>query len=471
MESRSHERQFWYIGLVAWSAFILAVTLYPYDFSTASYVVHYPDLEQRARPAWSTVLDFPLNLLFFVPIGVAVRGLLGSGRKSGLSLVAAGVLGFALSAVVESLQLELPSRVSSTLDLLSNTAGAMLGAAVFALVDRWTREAVASSYQAIERTCLRLPVWLPAISYLLVALVVAAWLQRQTALAGWDPTLPLVFADEATGDRPWRGELAIVEVAAKATDLQRVPIAADTALATLLPGASIFRFANPFDASNSTHDTRASPKLLAADGQAISTAISASGQLTIRILARASSPQQFGPARIVSISRDGDTRNLTVGQQGSALVIRLRSPLAGNNGLSPEFAIPTVFDSPAWRTILISYDGRTLLALTSKTRQAKAFRLGPGVVAAGLLGIDNVDEHRGYRTLYFIVALLPVGLLGALALSKSKHARSRLWQPALLAIASGALLELALASVSRTAYDYGNVVWGAASVVLGALLA
>lgn len=72
------------------------------------------------------------NVLLFAPFGALVASVL-------LARLwwSAGVLGLALSLVVEGSQaLFLPDRVASAGDLAANTAGALLGAAVVALVRR-----------------------------------------------------------------------------------------------------------------------------------------------------------------------------------------------------------------------------------------------------------------------------------------------------------------------------------------------
>lgn len=49
-----------------------------------------------------------------------------------------------------------------------------------------------------------------------------------------------------------------------------------------------------------------------------------------------------GPARILTVSRGGSTRNLTIGQTDDALIVRLRTPHATANGM-PELVLPGVF--------------------------------------------------------------------------------------------------------------------------------
>src|SRR5688572_6319026 len=67
-------------------------------------------------------VDFVLNIVLFVPLGVGLRWLLGSWLASGL-------VGAATTLVIETLQWRLiPGRDASLGDLLANTLGALLGA-------------------------------------------------------------------------------------------------------------------------------------------------------------------------------------------------------------------------------------------------------------------------------------------------------------------------------------------------------
>lgn len=79
----------------------------------------------------------------------------------------------------------------------------------------------------------------------------------------------------------------------------------------------------------------------------------ASIEIIVRI--RSYQEQQFGPARILTISRDAGHRNLTIGQHGDALVIRLRTVATTVNGL-PAYEIPGVFDDVELHTIVVTID-------------------------------------------------------------------------------------------------------------------
>jgi hypothetical protein len=85
-----------------------------------------------------TAFDSVINLLSYLPfgllLGLALRARFGA-LVSTVLAVCAGVL---LSAGMEYLQMYLPARVSSNMDLLSNSAGTLLGALLAVSISSWT---------------------------------------------------------------------------------------------------------------------------------------------------------------------------------------------------------------------------------------------------------------------------------------------------------------------------------------------
>lgn len=72
--------------------------------------------------------------------------------------------------------------------------------------------------------------------------------------------------------------------------------------------------------------------------------------LQIILEVRPAHHSQFGPARILSISQDPYSRNLTIAQEGTDLVLRLRTPLTSLNGM-PSYQIEDVFAHSGWQRI------------------------------------------------------------------------------------------------------------------------
>ncbi len=67
--------------------------------------------------------------------------------------------------------------------------------------------------------------------------------------------------------------------------------------------------------------------------------ITAANQLTIEATVTPDHSNQRGPARIVTFSTNASSRNFTLGQDGRNLVMRLRTPQTGRNGLNPQVTL------------------------------------------------------------------------------------------------------------------------------------
>ena len=85
-----------------------------------------------------TAFDAVINLLSYLPFGFLV-GLTGRARFGALTSVMIGLCaGVLLSASMEYLQMYLPTRISSNMDLLTNSSGALIGALLAVSITSWT---------------------------------------------------------------------------------------------------------------------------------------------------------------------------------------------------------------------------------------------------------------------------------------------------------------------------------------------
>lgn len=85
-------------------------------------------LHAHGAPAWVRykVIEFGANIALFVPVGLFV-GILAGAQRWWLGILA----GFAASCVIEAGQLAfLPLRFATVYDVVSNTTGALIGAAL-----------------------------------------------------------------------------------------------------------------------------------------------------------------------------------------------------------------------------------------------------------------------------------------------------------------------------------------------------
>ena len=76
---------------------------------------------------------------------------------------------------------------------------------------------------------------------------------------------------------------------------------------------------------------------------------------TLEVWAAPGSVDQSGPARIVSNSLDPRLRNFTLGQDGDALVLRLRTTRTNLDG-KPDLRVADVFHGPKPHHLVVAYD-------------------------------------------------------------------------------------------------------------------
>ena len=136
-------KKFFWILTLLWLGILLRITVFrPGCFSHGLFsgriepdaFAYYLELVRRGNWRYFTYL-FVGNLIWFAPAGILVR--LRGGR-----VWQAALAGFSLSLLVETLQFILGSGVSEADDLILNTAGALLGFALTALLCRKRRPPV-----------------------------------------------------------------------------------------------------------------------------------------------------------------------------------------------------------------------------------------------------------------------------------------------------------------------------------------
>ena len=467
-------------------ALVLAVCVFPYQLETGSWRPFSAELVDAEKGAEDAVRDVVVNVLLFVPFGVGMAATSGHRlRVTGRVALTVGTAAV-LSLAVESLQMYLPSRDPSLRDVAANVGGAALGGLLFL-----GREAQVSAIcGAVAILWRRLwlidrPGRLLSI-YLLGALLAAGSLQASTRLSNWSLAFPLLIGNEATGDRPWAGWIRELEISDETLDHRRAVAAVSARLEELLPGSVVLsqRFPDrelPAAAMAAGFAWQGPPRQVPAPvstpglfvsgtrwlrsheaGRLVGDALRRANRFTLKLACRAASVNQEGPARIVSVSTDPYRRNLTIGQEGSALVVRLRTPMTGPNGREPELVKPHVFDRDGDRTILITYDGATLAAYVDGTRHWSRLELSPGAVLVNSLSSPNSLDLPGYTVLFLALVSGPAGILLALTLPR----RRPLGPGAVLAVAGFSLLlagglDLVLVLVSGRPPSFGHVATGA----------
>lgn len=117
--------------VVAYLLFIIYVSLSPLS-GWQDQGLSFTDVLAAPLSQTFTWFDFILNFTSYMPLGLLITYILHKHFPPLKTMLLATLFGLALSLTMEYLQLYLPTRVSSNTDLLSNTFGALTGAA-FAL--------------------------------------------------------------------------------------------------------------------------------------------------------------------------------------------------------------------------------------------------------------------------------------------------------------------------------------------------
>ena len=76
---------------------------------------------------------------------------------------------------------------------------------------------------------------------------------------------------------------------------------------------------------------------------------------------------QYGPARILTLSEDIHSCNLTIAQEGSDLILRIRTDVTNKNGF-PPYRIENLFEDREWHQLRISITPNTLRIFVNKSK-------------------------------------------------------------------------------------------------------
>src|SRR5665647_1285018 len=135
-QTRSHPRlRTWLI--ICYTLFIVYGSLSPFS-GWRGQGLDFIEVLRAPFQLTYTGFDAVINLLAYLPFGLLV-GLTLRARFGALVSVILGLCsGVLLSASMEYLQMYLPSRTSSNLDLLNNSAGALIGALMGVSMASWT---------------------------------------------------------------------------------------------------------------------------------------------------------------------------------------------------------------------------------------------------------------------------------------------------------------------------------------------
>jgi len=242
--------------------------------------------------------------------------------------------------------------------------------------------------------------WLPSrvVGLLMAVMVVIALLLGfpiRTNMSNWDLSFPLTLANELTGDRPWRGDLSELALFGRALTPEEVAYVSEPGAAIRSLGPELF-YSFGDDASlheepggvmlGNTLPLHVTPPARVASGTGLTidepaiissqdpptrlyAAVQESNAVSMMVRFRPRDLTATGPARIVTLSVDPYRRNLTLGQQGDSLHLRVRDSLSDDNGVRPVLVIKRCLTTKATQTVVAVVDrGQRLLYVDGRLR-------------------------------------------------------------------------------------------------------
>ena len=358
-----------FFGLVL----ILFCTLFPFNFLFEETFFSLDQYFFILGGGISNTSDMILNVLLFLPLGFGLTGYLMQ-KKSAAGLSVFGVIllvSLGLSYSIEILQVFQPSRAPSLFDVFSNCAGGLLGHIFF----RWF-----------------------SLGYFALAFVISVLLQSQTDLSNWERTFPLLLGNELTEDRPWEGYIFELHIADRVISKEEIE--------------NLFSGEVSFDPIG---DSLLASYQLSGAGEYLTQRIIETSQFTLMTTVATNETIQTGPARIVSLLKDPGHRNFTLGQEENDLIFRLRTPLAGANGI-PQLIVHDLFSTTDQRNLIISYNGSVLQIYVDGANNFHVFEFSPGAVAFSYFFPIEVSTSflRGCKIIWYAIIFIPLGILVSL---------------------------------------------------------
>ena len=398
------------VALTLLALAVVFVTLYPFGFVRTG-EVYLSHLKNALRDPFDLYL--PVHAL---PAMLAVW-LLSASRAWKSRWVPAGLVCVFLIAL-ELVQAGVSHRHARVGDVAIQWIGAGLGV--------WLGPVAAKVGTGLMRA--RRPFWtLVILGWTALACVVVVRGQMGHRIEGWEE-FPFMLGNEYDGQRPWSGVIHSAGIYAGMIDqsqadaLQATPIAQDEnlALRAQLAPSMIYDLAQgPTSLGSISFDLRTKDVVYSergleldegkyAQGQRpaseIMQAISEAGGATIEVECTPTLSEQFGPARIVTLSKGLDYRNITLAQEGSAAVLRVRTKRAGPNGSDIPIEWPGVFEAgKRLHLVVTTAGGRSRLWVDGVDRGERE--------SISRLGDWLKVRSAGKSWIAGVVLYLPIGLI------------------------------------------------------------
>ena len=450
---------------------ILVATLFPFNF-TLEDKLSLSAIIGRFKQTTTFLSDQIKNVFLFMPLGFGLMCWLQRARIGTIAKLATVVfISFSLSLLVEILQAFLPSREPTFADIFNNTFSGFLGCLCFYI---WKFKVINNisilvnknkkSFSSKQLTAL-------FAIYIAIAFLLPIPWQSITNLSNWDLNYPLLLGNEKSGDRPWQGFISEVYIADRAISKEEVAkvFADQNGLNSI--GRNLIAHYQLNDVNNYSDRTGNLPDLIwrgqpasnydkrgvflsehhwletADSAQLINQRIREANQFTIGATVASANVKQDGPARIISLSSSTTARNFTLGQQDSHLVVRLRTPVNGENAAYMMNYVFDVFTDTKPHQILITYANSVLEVYVDKLQNSHYFNF--------LEIIPKPD-----KILFYGIMFIPLGILLGIITTLSQN--RFVFYPFVYSgiLLPAAIVEIILARDSNRTIELANILLG-----------
>ena len=420
---------------------VLVATLYPFNFALPDNISKRELVNSFDNNSFFS--DQVNNVLLFLPFGFGLTGLLqGKKTKLILQLIAVTLASAGLSSTVELLQIMVPSRTPTPADIFNNSFGGFLGLICFYIWNSQSFKAILQRIESSKASNSISKITLFFTGYIILTFLITIPWQATTSLSGWNPNFPLIIGNEKTANRGWEGYISELNITNQALSQNQVKqIFSQSNSFQILKDSLVadyeFTGKGPYkDKSGKQPDllwngestTENQEGILISANNWLQTAtpvtslsksIGETSEFTISSTLTTTQTEQTGPARIISLSGDSLRRNFTLGQQGSDLVFRVRTPLTGANASDVKLDVPNVFNDKKPHQIVITYSKSSLIIYVDSIANIHTLNL-----------LDLIPKEK--RFFYYGLTFIPFGLCLALltTLARRKINFYRLMLPA-----------------------------------------
>jgi glycopeptide antibiotics resistance protein len=422
----------WKSRLWIYLFYLAVLTLAPYHpfLRTVGLLLRSRPLDVLQEILYFSPVDMLNNFILFLPFGflIPLAFPVRFGGNSANHLVRTVGAGLTVSACIETAQLFLPGRSTTINDLLMNGLGTVVG---FRLASVWSSGVRPNPVLGTKRKR-RMAAVLAAL-YGLALAALCVWPAVRNGFQSWKEGFPLIVGNEATGDRPWKGDIAELSLSGGSSvesgDGDRIPEDSSDRGGP----ASLFAFSFREGKGDTVHSRTPDGKPFrmtapnlewSGDGSGIrltgerplknvesadfiTRSLRRSSRMFLSVRVRSTDSGQTGPARIVTLSGGTLERNFTLAQDGVDLVFRVRTAQAGPNGSWKRASAPAVFRDGRWHRIDAVFN-RGYSGLFVDGRPAgRPLRVPDDYLPDSL----KMGESRFSILLFWLSALMPFGYL------------------------------------------------------------